>query len=233
MKLPYNPRTRKRHKINKHVNLLQIVGTGSSSVLTGKASITVEFVSDCELRSLSFSEIVPFLVRRGGAGKTVISPCGGDPPKWSGKCSDGLEGICTGDAGTRGDIFKKSSTDGPFVSIGDIFKKLRSFGISAMGSPIAGEGGASFSDATEETVTKGGEPGKELGGPTDALRVPGLDGALFIRNLSLIEYLVGTEVSDGVGGRGPVGGGTGGDGRWCFEVELPVATLRRRNAASS
>lgn len=48
------------------------------------------------------------------------------------------------------------------ASIGDVtFKKLRSFGIAAIGSLIVGEGRVSVSDATDDTVARGREPGKE------------------------------------------------------------------------
>ena len=110
----------------------------------------------------------------------------------------------------------------------DIFKKLRSLGIATIGSPIGGEGGPSFKEATELTVSSGGDPGKVEGGPACALRTPGLDGALFMRSRSLKECLAGIGLSAGVGGKGPVGGGATGIGgiplcpRERFEVALPL-----------
>ena len=98
-----------------------------------------------------------------------------------------------GKAGARGDMFKKSisSEECSWASIGDIFKKLRSFGIAAIGSPIGGDGCPSFNEGTDATVTNGGEPGKELGGPTDDRMPFGFEGALFMRNRSLRECLAG------------------------------------------
>lgn len=197
-----------------------------TGTLTGSASSTAdESMSDCELRSLSFSVIVPLRRRRGGAGKAVISECGFDS-----------ENVLCRSVGLGlldvGDIFRKSSANVEFVSIGlAIFRKLRSFVIVVMGSPITGEtgdGGSSLSDDTEETVTRGGEPGNAVGGPILDLKTPGLDGALFMRKRSLNEYLMGTGVSDGVGGRGPVGGGAGGVAVMrCFDDEVPLLKLRR------
>lgn len=157
--------------------------------------------NDCEVRSRSFSESVPALLRRGGGGKTVMF--GGEPLVGEGE-SDvrtmgiGLEKVVA----TGEDMFKKfKSLIGGTCSTGVvILRKLRSLGIAVIGSPIITDCLASLRDATEETVTNGVDPGKEVGG---------VEGALFIRNLSLKDWRIGVR-SWGIGGRGPVGGGAGG-----------------------
>lgn len=89
------------------------------------------------------------------------------------------------------DTYKKSvsSVEGADESTGeDILRKFKSLGIAAIGSPIGMECElSSFKDATEDTVTSGGEPGKVVGGPEAPLTPKGVEGALFIRKRSRME----------------------------------------------
>ena len=93
-------------------------------------------------------------------------------------------------------MFKKSvsSVEGAEESIGeDILRKFKSLGIAVIGSPMGTEGVEGelypLKDATDSTVTKGGDPGKVVGGPALPLSTPkgGVEGALFIRNRSRME----------------------------------------------
>ena len=65
-------------------------------------------------------------------------------------------------------------------------KSRSSSDIAVIGSPIGSGYRTSLRDATEETVTRGGEPGKDEGGGRVILG-GGDEGALFMRSLSLNE----------------------------------------------
>ena len=100
---------------------------------------------------------------------------------------------------------------------------MRSCGIVVIGSPIGIGYRASLSEETDDTVTKGADPGNEGGGDFAPLRELGGDeGALFIRSLSRnVVLLFNVGCSRGVGGRGPVGGGARGP----TDIGFPDPTL--------
>lgn len=141
-----------------------------------------------------------------------------------------LEEAVSGD-----DRFKKfNSSLAPvgLISVGDMLRKFRSCGIVVIGSPMGMGYCASFSDETDETVTRGAEPGND-GGGEDAPRraLGGEEGALFIRRRSRSEVFLGkTGCSQGVGGNGPVGGGARGPTeigftRFCKDDFDPILPL--------